>query len=197
MESLIDVLDVSDFGLFILSPDDIVAIRDKTEHAVRDNVIFELGLFVGRLGRERCFVVVPSGADDLHLPTDLLGMTPATFDSDRQDGNMVAALGPACNRIRKAVIKLGPVVQTTPTTTMATKSDEELCSDPEDCKSIIQSWMGGRASHLNMEVMRYDDVDRGLKLKAGSARLYLEEVAKRWGYHASRKGKDTILFEGR
>src|SRR5437016_9064168 len=107
MASLIDVLDEADFGLFVLAPDDIAAIRDTSKLTVRDNVIFELGLFIGRLGNDRCFIVVPKDVEEMHLPTDLLGITPATFDSDGQDGNMVAALGPACNRIRKAIMKLG------------------------------------------------------------------------------------------
>lgn len=82
MASLIDQLDESDFGIFVLAPDDATTIRYTTKQTVRDNVIFELGLFIGRLGPDRCFLVVPRGGDDLHLPTDLLGITPATFDPD-------------------------------------------------------------------------------------------------------------------
>lgn len=50
MASLLDQLDSSDFGLFIFAPDDVTAMRDRTHSTVRDNVIFELGLFAGRLG---------------------------------------------------------------------------------------------------------------------------------------------------
>jgi predicted nucleotide-binding protein len=109
MASLIDTLEDTDFGLFILAPDDLAVIRDAQKRTIRDNVIFELGLFVGRLGIERCFMIVPRGIEDLQLPTDLAGLTPATYEPDRQDGNLVAALGPACNRIRKAVEKLGRI----------------------------------------------------------------------------------------
>src|SRR6478672_20125 len=69
MASLIDALDENDYGLFVLAPDDVTAIRSKGVQTVRDNVIFELGLFVGRLGNDRCFMIVPSGVEDLHLPT--------------------------------------------------------------------------------------------------------------------------------
>lgn len=37
-------------------------------------MVFELGLFMGALSRDRTFVVVPHGVD-LKIPTDLLGMT--------------------------------------------------------------------------------------------------------------------------
>ena len=94
MSGLLDVVGESDFGLFVFAPSDITAINEAEQQTVRDNVIFELGLFIGRLGQERCFIVMPRNVDDLHLPTDLVGVTIATFDANRQDGNLVAALGP-------------------------------------------------------------------------------------------------------
>jgi len=42
--------------------------------------------------------------------------------------------------------------------------------------------------------MRYDEVDRILKLVPGSARKYIEEAARHWGYKPIRKGEQTILF---
>src|ERR1044071_4183111 len=48
-----------DFGVFVFSPDDVLKMRDKTYPTVRDNVLFELGLFIGRLGSQRSFFVIP------------------------------------------------------------------------------------------------------------------------------------------
>jgi predicted nucleotide-binding protein len=70
LESLLKVLETCDFGMFVFSPDDIITIRGETNRAVRDNIIFELGLFVGALGRERCFILVPDGTHELRIPTD-------------------------------------------------------------------------------------------------------------------------------
>jgi hypothetical protein len=198
LASLIDALAESDFGLFILAPDDISAIRDVSRQTVRDNVIFELGLFIGKLGSERCFMIVPRGLDDLHLPSDLLGITPATFDPDREDENLNAALGPACNRIRRTIGKLGSLQvgrHSEEAVAVATGHGTPLYSNPEDCVILIESWMGSRASGENRSAIRFDDVDRELRLEPGSARRYIEQAAKRWRYVVARKGQDMILFE--
>ncbi|HEX5736266.1 MAG TPA: TIR domain-containing protein [Blastocatellia bacterium] len=107
IDSLIETLKQSDFGVFIFSPDDIVRIRGQESQVARDNVVFELGLFIGHLGKERCFILVPDDSTDFHLPTDLAGITPATYETDRRDKNIRAATGPACEEIRDAIRKQG------------------------------------------------------------------------------------------
>jgi hypothetical protein len=103
LDSIIEQLDKSDFAVFVFHPDDITQIRDKAFETVRDNLIFELGLFIGRLGKGRVFFLIPRSIDKLHLPTDLLGITPGTYDNLREDGNLLASLGPFCNQIRKSL----------------------------------------------------------------------------------------------
>jgi hypothetical protein len=63
-----------------------------------------LGLFVGVLGRRNSFILLPRGSEDLHLPSDLAGVVPLEYDPHRQDGNLNAAVGPACNKIKKMLI---------------------------------------------------------------------------------------------
>jgi hypothetical protein len=106
LEGLIEQLNSSDFGVFVFSPDDIAVIRGKEDMVARDNVVFELGLFIGRLGRERSFVIAPRLQDTLHLPTDLLGLTALMYDPNRSDKNLVAALGAACRQILAAAKRL-------------------------------------------------------------------------------------------
>ena len=60
-----------DFALFIFSPDDMAVIKNQQKAIVRDNVLFELGLFIGSIGKERCFILKPRNVE-LHFPTDLL-----------------------------------------------------------------------------------------------------------------------------
>src|SRR5262245_7762093 len=58
LESLVQEVTQYDFGIFVFTADDSVTSRNETAKAPRDNVVFELGLFTGGLGRDRTFVVV-------------------------------------------------------------------------------------------------------------------------------------------
>ena len=53
--------------------------RGRVLTSARDNVIYELGLFSGKLGPERCFFVVPE-SEKVHLPTDLAGITAGEYE---------------------------------------------------------------------------------------------------------------------
>ena len=45
------------FAIFVFHPDDKSLIREKEYDTVRDNVILELGMFIGTLGLEKCFIL--------------------------------------------------------------------------------------------------------------------------------------------
>jgi len=110
LQSLLQTVGYYDFAIFVLSPDDLARIRDQDHKVVRDNVIFELGLFFGAKGKEGAFMVVPRNTK-LHLPTDLLGL--GLLDYDPSKSNLRAALGSACSAIRSTLRKhqapIGPV----------------------------------------------------------------------------------------
>lgn len=107
LETLEKELGTFDFALFVFTPDDVVRIRGHQLGAVRDNVLFELGLAIGKLGRERAFILMPREEKPTRLPTDLLGVTPATYNPNRTDENFLAALGPACNQLKRTIKRLG------------------------------------------------------------------------------------------
>lgn len=87
-------------GIFVFTPDDWLQTRGETIPVARDNVLFELGLFIGKLGRHKAFLIHP-GKKAIALPSDLLGITTATYDPEEK--NLAASLGPVCNKIRDAV----------------------------------------------------------------------------------------------
>jgi hypothetical protein len=103
IESLFEELSKIDFAIFVLTPDDVVKIQDDLKAVARDNVIFELGLFMGKLGRDRVFFLIPRHAN-IHLPTDLLGIEPGTYDANHP--NLTASLGPFSTKIKEKIYNL-------------------------------------------------------------------------------------------
>jgi len=106
IEDLESAVDDADFAVAIAHADDITESRDDRWPAPRDNVIFELGLFMGRLGRARAILMEPRNVD-VKLPSDLTGITtiPYRFDGN---GNNASLMGPACDRLRQHIEALGP-----------------------------------------------------------------------------------------
>ncbi|OAP38441.1 hypothetical protein AU381_23020 [Sinorhizobium glycinis] len=82
MESLEVQLELMDFAVAIFSPDDKVRSRGKERSAPRDNTVFELGLFAGKIGRSRSFFAVPKG-QYVKIPSDLAGITSVRYVVDQ------------------------------------------------------------------------------------------------------------------
>jgi hypothetical protein len=107
IETLVDSLPRFDFAVLVLTPDDLVSSRGTETFGPRDNVIFELGLFMGQLGRARTFLMYESGAQT-RIPTDLSGVTMAPYEWPRVDRSYRASVGSACDSIRQVIRELGP-----------------------------------------------------------------------------------------
>jgi predicted nucleotide-binding protein len=107
IEDLVKVVSECDFGVMLVTPDDKVISRGESRDAPRDNVIFELGLLIGKIGRERTFIVGPRGTD-VKIPTDLLGVTPISYDVKKPSWEQTE-IAVVSNEIRKIVKKLGPI----------------------------------------------------------------------------------------
>jgi len=83
----------ADFAILILSPDDEVVSRGASSPAPRDNLVAELGLFAGAIGRKRTIMVCPKGVD-LKLPSDFLGVNPIKYSSPDDMSEVASQLQP-------------------------------------------------------------------------------------------------------
>jgi CRP/FNR family transcriptional regulator, cyclic AMP receptor protein len=101
-------LDQCDFAVAIAHGDDSTTSRGTEWPAPRDNVIFELGLFMGRLGRKRAILMEPRG-EGVKLPSDMAGVTtiPYVYDSK---ADTEAKFGPACNALRNHILSFGAII---------------------------------------------------------------------------------------
>ncbi|TBD50281.1 TIR domain-containing protein [Rhizobium ruizarguesonis] len=99
-------VDDSDFAVAIAHADDLTESRGKDWPSPRDNVVFELGLFMGKLGRQRAILMEPR-EEKVKLPSDLSGITtiPYRFESGKDAASLIA---PACDRLRRHILDLGP-----------------------------------------------------------------------------------------
>jgi hypothetical protein len=105
LDDLLRAPDTYDFGVFVFAADDLTTMRHEQRPTVRDNVVFELGLFMGKLGKARSVWVVPSVQTTPHIPTDLTGIKYLQFDIQME--NREAAAGYVCNDIRTMIEEQG------------------------------------------------------------------------------------------
>ena len=101
IDSLLEHVERSDFAIFVFGPDDTVTSRNVEYAAPRDNVVFELGLYMGKLNRDRCYIVKKHGSD-IKIPSDLLGVTAITYVQA-----LDADISMVCTQIEDAVGRLG------------------------------------------------------------------------------------------
>ena len=74
LDGMIKVGNVSDFALLVFGPDDSSIIRGSEHLTPRDNVIFELGLLMGTIGRGRALWLSPRGSKAPYTLSDLDGI---------------------------------------------------------------------------------------------------------------------------
>ncbi len=92
------------YAVMVMTPDDEVHVRNEVRYVPRDNVIFELGLFLGYLGRERTYCVAPSNVN-IKMMSDWLGVTNATYKYAARQGSerLAVILKSATNRIVQTI----------------------------------------------------------------------------------------------
>jgi hypothetical protein len=72
LDSLLKAARKFDYGVLVASKDDISISRGVTKGAPRDNVLIEMGMFLGSLGLTRAFLLVE---EETKLPSDYNGIT--------------------------------------------------------------------------------------------------------------------------
>ncbi|MGB3525798.1 MAG: STING domain-containing protein [Flavobacteriales bacterium] len=76
-DNLLRMAGYFDFGVFVATMDDVTLTKDALVMEPRDNVILEMALFLGALGRDKAFLLVENG---IKLPSDFDGIYMARFD---------------------------------------------------------------------------------------------------------------------
>jgi len=106
LESLEAEVAKADFGVVLAEPDDLRLSRNKEHHVPRDNVIFELGFFMSRLGRGRTLLLLPRNKD-VELPSDFKGLTPISYVAEGVASQLTKSLAPTVTRISHLIQEKG------------------------------------------------------------------------------------------
>lgn len=93
--SLNNALSLYEYGILVATADDKKISRKKQSDAARDNVIFEFGLFMGRLGKQKSFLVKEKS---IVLPSDLAGISVPEF-ADRSSPDIGDQIAACCQTI--------------------------------------------------------------------------------------------------
>ncbi len=182
VDSLCAALDSSDAGIFVLTPDDLTESRGHSNFTVRDNVIFELGMFLGRLGRENVYMLAPAKSP-VRLPSDLIGITAAHYDAERFDRQQRAAVGPACTRITQAIKSVQPEISQEPR--FRARLDRAISRLSNDLEDLIAD---GSAIRNDSNVLWPGEIS----FRLGRATVHIE-AGRIQDYHPADKRTVIVL----
>lgn len=160
--SLIKRANETEFGIFVFHPDDKTIIRENEYSTVRDNVLFELGLFIGSLGIARCFVLIPKSKEtEFRLPTDLAGVTTTSYDDQLED--KVDAVATSCAKIKQAIKKIR-------------SSESEVVSEPE--ADLLKKQLSDAQSQIWMQNHEIQSAREEASTLLSSIMSYFHAIAK-------------------
>jgi len=161
--NLIRLLSEHDFAVLILDAEDETKSNGQVSPSPRDNIIFELGLFMGHLGRCRTFFLCRKTID-LKIPSDLKGITSIPFDGPPHQAKR--AVAGACQTIRYQIKRQGVY--------------EPLIKDSRHVGEAVFKWM-------NLSANAREKLARSQLIRSGRTRKELTTLVK------SANTDDSIL----
>ena len=97
-----------DFAVIILAKDDVMTVGGGEARKARDNCVFEAGLFIQAIGRERCFLVNRS-ARAIYPRTSAGSLRPVDEPADLTDRSACAkAIAVAAANLKDIIQRMGP-----------------------------------------------------------------------------------------
>lgn len=100
LDFLVEATEQYDFAVMVFASDDETTRGSATFAVTRDNVVFELGLFMGSLGLGRAFILTEEEGGSLRLPTDIAGVYTYRY---QRGGDVLQALSNPCGQILRQI----------------------------------------------------------------------------------------------
>lgn len=175
LQTLLTEAGLFDFGIMVLSKDDNTKSRKKWFDAPRDNTLFELGIFLGRLGDNCAFALAEK---DVKLPTDLYGITIEEYANGVPDDDYRSLS--ACTRKisdrMKEMSGLGHLGML-PSTVLAIGYFNNFVKDVAECIASKATLNNGVAlSRLNIVIPSYLDADMKSRAQVFYGNFRLKQI---------------------
>lgn len=135
-------------------------------------------------------MVKPKSAEDLHLPSDLAGITVGTYDDERTDGRKEAAVGPFCNKVSELISKLGTLDEK-----VSRMRSSEIPLGEQDVLALLHSYLNCESVRIGGSAIQYSELDEKIGLPTGSTKKHIKAVVARWNYQPVHEGENYITFE--
>jgi len=148
IESVEREINNTDLAIFIFADDDELLFRHNTYMCPRDNVVFEAGLFMGKLGRKKVFLLTPvngtvvNGLPFKHL-SDLAGLTVIEADLRDLPGGLSREVALKIQDAIIEVMKNDPRKNDLSTTYLKTSNAPDSSTSIKDYSKIIPKSLGG------------------------------------------------------
>lgn len=205
LDTLIKSASLFDFSFMVFAADDLISVRGDIFEEPRDNVLFEYGLFLGRVGIDRAFVIAE---DVANLPSDLLGITITKYSTTTSDDGVKVAtpsLEEGLTKLKRQTdenLRLGHL-GLLPSTVAAISYFDNFVR-------ITAAWIMENTPNLNVEGKEYrggtlyikipDNLDSDIKesamvfyKKEGLSETKIDTKHRNYPVHFVSKGDDNIL----
>jgi len=161
-ENLMRMVGYFDFGVFVATLDDLTLTNDTIVIEARDNVILEMALFLGAMGRDKSFLLVEEG---IKLPSDFSGIYMPTFKR-----NEPVSIQDACETYAKKMLEhyqLGHL-SLYPTTALAIGYYKNFISGLVDSiqSSEELEFEGTKYSEFSLKVVLPENLNGNIREKA-------------------------------
>ena len=177
-DNLVSQIAFYDYAILVATGDDMIRSRGRANKSVRDNVLFEFGLFAGGLGRSRVFYMLEAGTK---IPSDLVGIT-LPFIPPATDPGFSAALASTLRAIKEHVTDKEKTFDLgfLPSTALAygyfsnfvERTVERLLEDKADCIEFpLDSGGTFRIKDLKFTILLPNDLNDNMFNKVYAKRL--------------------------
>lgn len=177
LDSLLKATLKFDFGLIIGTNDDEVKVRRVKKMQPRDNILFELGLFIGKLGISKCAFIVD---EKISIPSDLKGITLARFKNS--DSN---SFEEAVRKVKDSFISTSDIdVNVFPSTTLAYVYYENFIKPT--CRYLIDdghSYNGNHYDKYKVLIVVPDKITEDVNLQIEQLKRKIKTQSDKFNYN--------------